>query len=394
MLATINRRGELKALSRQESGSREKVEALAAGMRELAALRGQAHIAESALAIALDLTGASLAFIGLNDDVVDGRHIYSRAVNPATRLFDDEIDSLLTTAASGANALAVPRGGHGAASVDSFCGLPLVVGRRDVGTMGVVNEAGFTATQLAAFEVLANHVAALLEIARLSERRQEMVDALVNVRADLDRSEKHRVSTAVDEARKRFADELHDDALQKLTAAELHLQRVGGSPGPTPVSDARSLLQQAEEALRRLLLELRPPALDTPGGFDQTLRDRVGMLRSLTGIDAELELDLPDELPYEVTTSVFRQVAEALTNVEKHAGAKRVQVAVRMLDGGIHGMVADDGRGFVVAERDQLPGHLGLIALNERALLAGGWCKIESEPGVGTTVEFWFPTAN
>jgi signal transduction histidine kinase len=54
--------------------------------------------------------------------------------------------------------------------------------------------------------------------------------------------------------------------------------------------------------------------------------------------------------------------------------------------------VVDNGRGFVVSERDHLPGHLGLLALNERALLAGGWAKIVSEPGVGTTVEFWMPT--
>jgi len=47
----------------------------------------------------------------------------------------------------------------------------------------------------------------------------------------------------------------------------------------------------------------------------------------------------------------------------------------------------------VVAERDRLPGHLGLLALHERALLAGGWNKVESEPGRGTRVEFWLPIA-
>jgi signal transduction histidine kinase len=202
-------------------------------------------------------------------------------------------------------------------------------------------------------------------------------------------------SAAVDKARQRIANELHDDALQKLTAAELQLERVGESTDNADlvqVGDAKSLLQQAEDSLRRLLFEMRPSALDTPGGFDGTIRDRVTMLRSLTGIEAELELDLPDHVPDEVKSTVFRQVAEALTNVEKHASAKRVQVTVKVLDGGIHGLVADDGRGFVVAERDRLPGHLGLLALNERALLAGGWCKIESEPGVGTKVEFWMPT--
>lgn len=200
------------------------------------------------------------------------------------------------------------------------------------------------------------------------------------------------MSTAVDKARKRFADELHDDALQKLTAAELHLRRADHSSGQGPISEAHDLLQQAEDAIRRLLFELRPPDFQVAGSFDQIIRDRVTMLRSLTGIDAELEVDLSDDLSHELKSSVFRQVAEALANVEKHAGAKTVQVAVKMEDGGIHGIVADDGRGFVVAERDHLPGHIGLLALNERALLAGGWCTIESEPGLGTKVEFWFPT--
>jgi signal transduction histidine kinase len=68
-----------------------------------------------------------------------------------------------------------------------------------------------------------------------------------------------------------------------------------------------------------------------------------------------------------------------------------VRVSLKLNDSGVHGTVVDNGRGFVVAERDRLPGHLGLLALNERALLAGGWNKIKSEPGLGTTVEFWMP---
>jgi signal transduction histidine kinase len=88
---------------------------------------------------------------------------------------------------------------------------------------------------------------------------------------------------------------------------------------------------------------------------------------------------------------LYRQVTEAMTNVEKHAAATEVFVSLRVEDDGVHGMVRDNGRGFVVAERDHLPGHLGLLALNERALLAGGWNKTLSEPGLGTTIEFWMP---
>src|SRR4029077_10576756 len=106
-------------------------------------------------------------------------------------------------------------------------------------------------------------------------------------------------TVAADKIRRRFASELHDDALQKLTAAELHLQRVS----PThlgPIDNAQDLLHQAEEALRKLLFEVSPPSLEIPGGFEETIRDRLLLLRSLTGIVPEVEFDLPDEVPYEI----------------------------------------------------------------------------------------------
>jgi signal transduction histidine kinase len=117
------------------------------------------------------------------------------------------------------------------------------------------------------------------------------------------------------------------------------------------------------------------------------------MLRSLTGIEPELELELPDELTYEFKSTIFRQVAEALTNIEKHAGATGVQVRLTTSGSGVLGIVVDNGRGFVVAERNNIPGHMGLLAIKERALMAGGWYKIESQPGLGTRIEFWMPLA-
>jgi signal transduction histidine kinase len=203
------------------------------------------------------------------------------------------------------------------------------------------------------------------------------------------------VSTAVDKARRRLASDLHDDALQKLTAAELQVQRLRESNGRdgTLLDGLQPLLAQTEEALRRVLFEVRPPALEIPGGLEETIRDRAAMMRSMTGIETELDLEVPDDLSYQLKSMIFRQVAEALTNIEKHAQATRVQLSLKAVDGVIHGLVVDNGRGFVVSERDHLPGHLGLLALNERSLLAGGWTKIESEPGLGTRVEFWMPKA-
>jgi signal transduction histidine kinase len=205
------------------------------------------------------------------------------------------------------------------------------------------------------------------------------------------------LSSAVDRVTRRFAGELHDDALQKLTAAELRLERAagheaaGGEALTEALDETRDLLGEVEEALRKLLFDVRPPALDAPDGLEQTVRDRAGLLRAHTGIGVEVSYSLDREPPFEIKSMMYRQLSEALTNIEKHSGASVVRITVQPEDAGVYVSITDNGRGFIVAERNHLPGHLGLLALNERALLAGGWCRISSEPGAGTIVEFWVP---
>ena len=204
------------------------------------------------------------------------------------------------------------------------------------------------------------------------------------------------LSTAVDRAGKRFATELHDDALQKLTAAEMRLAGLSLNGSTDDQSKAgieavNELLQQVEDALRKLLNNVRPPSLETPGGLEKTIRERLTVMHAQTGIGVDYQVDIPDDPPYEIKTMLFRQISEALTNIEKHAAAERIRVELKTENNGIYGAVTDNGKGFIVAERDRLPGHLGLLALAERPLLAGGWGKISSEPGAGTIVEFWVP---
>jgi signal transduction histidine kinase len=203
------------------------------------------------------------------------------------------------------------------------------------------------------------------------------------------------MTTVVEKERKRFVGELHDDALQKLTGAELELARVAaaGSLDAGSVEKLRSLLAQTESSLRRLVFDVRPPALETPDGLQQSIRDRVALLAG-SGIERRVVIDIPTDLSLELKSMLFRQIAEAVNNVERHSGANHVNVSLKLSDGGILGVVDDDGKGFNVAERSNLPGHLGLLALRERALMAGGWYKIESQPGAGTHVEFWTPISS
>jgi signal transduction histidine kinase len=203
------------------------------------------------------------------------------------------------------------------------------------------------------------------------------------------------IAAGGDEARRRFASALHDDSLQLLTAAELQLERIqaDGDPNkqPAQLQQLKQTLKDVEESLRRLLLNVSTQATEVPMGLDEAIRTRLETFRTRSGIEIDIDLRLPSPLPAPVESTIFKNVSEALTNVEKHAHATRVKLSANPADGGIRVVVSDDGKGFVVAESMHVPGHLGLTAIRERAQLAGGRCQIESEPGAGARVEFWVP---
>jgi signal transduction histidine kinase len=203
------------------------------------------------------------------------------------------------------------------------------------------------------------------------------------------------VASGGDEARRRFASALHDDSLQLLTAAELERIRNDSrdSRHAAQLDQLAGTIKKVEDSLRRLLITVSPEALDLGVGLKEAIRDRLETLRVHTGIEPDVDLQFNDHLPDEVESIVYKNVAEALTNVEKHSHATRIRVSASARDGGVVVEVADDGTGFVVDECMYVPGHLGLLAMKERAQLMGGWCRIASEPGQGAKVEFWVPTA-
>jgi len=258
-----------------------------------------------------------------------------------------------------------------------------------------INAEGFTSEDAWMLEITGLAAGLVWQLKQADAQLSETVERLQQV--DSARQLLLRnLSTAVDRASKRFATDLHDDALQKLTAAEMRLSVLAASipaddRAKTGIDEISALLEQVEDALRKLLQNVRPPSLETPGGLEITIRQRLAALGAETGITSEFVVDLPDDPPYEIKSVLHRQISEALTNVEKHAQATRVRLELKVENGGIYGAVTDNGNGFIVSERDRLPGHLGLLALGERPLLAGGWGKIRSEPGAGTIVEFWVP---
>jgi signal transduction histidine kinase len=205
----------------------------------------------------------------------------------------------------------------------------------------------------------------------------------------------NNIASGGDEARRRFTSVLHDDALQLLTAAELQLERIRAESHENrqaiQLDQLRGTLGKVEDSLRRLLTTLSPESLELDLDLDAAIRERLESLRIQSGIETQVDLALPVQVPAAILAIVVKNVAEALTNVEKHSHATRVFVSSNQTDDGIRVAIVDDGTGFVVAEAIHMPGHMGLIAMKERAQLAGGQFRIESEPGAGTKVEFWVP---
>jgi signal transduction histidine kinase len=205
----------------------------------------------------------------------------------------------------------------------------------------------------------------------------------------------NNIAAGGDEARRRFASALHDDSLQLLTGAELQLERLridaGSAERAAQLDQLDATLRRVEESLRRLLTNVSPEPLQVATDLREAISERLESMRIRAGIEAHVDSRLPQDIPPVIQAIVLKNIAEALNNVEKHARATRVTIVAEVVEGGVRVDVADDGTGFVASESARIPGHIGLVAMRERAQLAGGWCHVESDPGAGTRVEFWIP---
>jgi PAS domain S-box-containing protein len=199
---------------------------------------------------------------------------------------------------------------------------------------------------------------------------------------------------AQEEERSRIAAGIHDDTIQMLTAANLALQQLRlrlRDPEHVQILDRLAgTLSMSMERLRQLIFDLRPTGIGN-GSITAALRAYLEEMRSESGITYRYEDSRTARAPASTNMLIYRVVREALVNVRKHARARTVRVQLRDVSDGYLVGVVDDGVGYSPAEVEERPGHLGLILMRERVQAAGGWCRIESMPGGGTTVEFWVP---
>jgi signal transduction histidine kinase len=257
------------------------------------------------------------------------------------------------------------------AGIRASVGCPIVVGGRVWGviaasTRGDAPFAAGTESQIGEFTEL---------IATAVSNAQSSADLIAS---------RARIMTAADEARRRLVRDLHDGAQQHLVSTilslELALQDMQDDDPATPA--VVSALEQARRSnveLRDLAHGVLPPVLTRVG-----LRAAVDALVSHVSVPVVVEIPA-GRLPSGVEASAYFIVAEALTNIVKHAQAQNAQVSARIANGSLYLDVRDDGVGG--ADRD----GSGLVGLDDRVAAVGGDLRVHSPPGGGTTIAATLP---
>jgi PAS domain S-box-containing protein len=202
--------------------------------------------------------------------------------------------------------------------------------------------------------------------------------------------------TAQEDERRRVSRELHDGMCQELGSLAIEIGRIAAHlPSPEDLPSQLRALQarvvKASVEASNIAYQLRPPELDDLG-LPIALRDLCDTLAERApGMAFELTSDaLPQSVPLEVTSCVYRVAQESLYNTVRHSRAKHASVILTWRQGTIELTIADDGDGFD-SQSVQGKGGLGLIGMEERARLVNGKLTIMSQPGSGTRIALDVP---
>jgi PAS domain S-box-containing protein len=210
-----------------------------------------------------------------------------------------------------------------------------------------------------------------------------------------------RLMTTQDEERRRIAREMHDSAGQIVAALSMNLSQIAkqtgdrGSKLDELTSQAQALTQELERDIRTTSYLLHPPMLDELG-LRSALAWYVEGLEQRAGIQVRLSLAQFDRLPLEMELTIFRVVQECLTNIHRHSGSKTADINISRDGDGFVIEVRDFGQGISAQALTKLRSAgvgVGLRGMRERVSPYAGDVRIDSQPGVGTTITITLPYA-
>src|SRR5215210_3749911 len=248
----------------------------------------------------------------------------------------------------------------------------------------------FTALDDKFLLALGHQVGAALENADLYGRLETRTLELARLSARM--VEQH------EEERRRLSRELHDETAQVFSAVKMELGLLRETAQPEQVarlSQVLELIDTGIRSIRSVTNDLRPSLLDDLGLLP-ALRSLVADFSQRSGIRASLaEPAVMPPLSREAELALFRALQEALSNVLRHAGARSVDVGISLEDGAVLLRVADDGRGppdYMVPERLEQTGHMGLAGMRERITALGGTVQFRRRDYAGAQLEVIVPT--
>lgn len=270
-------------------------------------------------------------------------------------------------------------------SICSIIGAPLVIEGLPIGCLFAHNVSRLNAfdddSSERMIEALAAHMATAIRSAQMF---MQLHDSQVRLQLL-----SQKVISAQEEERQRVSRELHDEAGQAMTALVLMLEAMRADLTEPSLflaprlDEAITLTDSTMEQMRLLAQDLRPPALDALG-LNATLRGycfdfsrRANILIDYQGIDLPVLASM-------VEISLYRFLQEAFTNIARHSNATHVVVSLEETKDSIVLSVTDNGRGFEPASRESEPTGMGLLGMQERLKLLGGWILINSKIDEGT----------
>lgn len=237
------------------------------------------------------------------------------------------------------------------------------------------------------------------ERVKISHALEDHVALLAKQRVELE-SLAGKLIEAQEQERRRIARELHDDFNQRLAALSVELETIEQAvaapavPIVQQLAAIRGQVGRLSDDLHDMAYRLHPSLLEHVG-LELAVRDHIDGFSQRTGLPVQcVAHDLPKHLTSEVATNLFRVMQESLQNVFKHAKATEVSVTLSGSSKGLGLSVRDNGKGFDFSNKSAHMKGLGLLSMQERMRLLGGFLRIHSSPNEGTKVCAWVPNTS
>jgi signal transduction histidine kinase len=379
---------------------------------EIARLHELPPVMDRALGHCLELTGSAFGFVGLlsGSDQMDVAAIKGFAPSDAGfyerfRLIPvrPSVFGIVITEQRSNISNDVPNdplhvgqpSGH--PPVRTFLGVPLQVGERVIGMIGVANKAGgYEAADERLLSTFANQVAVAIDNAGLYERQRRMIAELEKLHRDLSHAEREHVRQ---QERDRIAAELHDHIEQAIFTIGLKVNSMLehdqlGSWAAERLGEVRQLAVGTAEAVREAIF-----VLSLPGPQAGSLSSALRKLVRQTGQAHDLATDLVVSgrevtVSMEARNALYNVTREALANVVRHAGARMVLVSLRFSGDRVDLVIQDDGVGaseLILRHYLESSTHYGLKSVHRQLAAAGGSLEVSNGEESGLAVRARVP---